>query len=261
MNRNLIESIKKLLNFETIAETIIIIAATWMAVAGLQRLSRLLGDRFPRQRVKISSAFPVVRLAVWVGVAYFIISLVIEPGLNTLVAIAASAGVAIGLGAQELVKNILSGILILFDRPFRVGDLIKVDSYYGEVIHIGLGTSRIHTFDDSIVAIPNGIFLSKAVTNSNSGELTEQVVVEFRLPGHVDVEDMKGLMQEAALCSPYVCRRKPVNVLVEDRYEYGFLTMFRVKAYVMDIRFEPFMASDITERIKEAIAASAVLPQ
>lgn len=52
-----------------------------------------------------------------------------------------------------------------------------------------------------------------------------------------------------------------MKVLVEDRYEYGFLTMFKVKAYAMDVRFEPFMASDITERIKEAITASAVLPK
>lgn len=182
MKKNVIESIKKMLSSETMAETIIIVAATWIAVAALQRLSRMLSDRFPRQRVKISSAFPVVRLALWLGVIYCIISLVIKPGLNTFVAIAASAGAAIGLGAQELVKNRLSGVLILFDRPFRVGDLIKVDSYYGEVIHIGLGTSRVQTFDDSIVAIPNGTFLSKAVTNSNSGELTEQIVVEFCLP-------------------------------------------------------------------------------
>lgn len=258
MKKNLIESIKELLNVEIILETIVILAATWIALAALYRLSKVLVDRYPRQRVKISSAFPVLRLAIWLGVICFIIAVVIRPGLNTLVAISASAGVAIGLGGQELVKNILSGILILLDRPFRVGDLIRVDSYYGEVIQIGLRTSRIQTFEDSIVTIPNGMFLTKTVTNSNSGELTEQVVVEFCLPGHVNVSDMKNLMKEAALCSPYVYRKKPVTVLVEDRYDYGFLTMFKVKAYVMDIRFERLMASDITERIKEEIGAGAV---
>jgi len=261
MNKNLIASIKELLNIEIIVETIIIIMATWIALAVLQRLSNVLADRFPRHRVKISSAFPVLRLVVWLGIICFIISVVIKPGLNTLVAISASAGVAIGLGAQELVKNILSGILILFDRPFRVGDLIKVDSYYGEVVQIGLRTSRIQTFEDSIVTIPNGIFLSKIVSNSNSGELTEQVVVEFRLPAHVNANDIKNLMKEAALCSPYVCRKKPVTVLVEDRYHYAFLTMFKIKAYVIDVRLERLMASDITERIKEEIAAGAVLPK
>lgn len=86
-------------------------------------------------------------------------------------------------------KNVLAGVFILMDRPFRVGDLIKVDDYYGEVIQIGIRTSRIHTFDDSMITLPNGMLFSKAVVNSNSGALFEQVVVEFfcqalcRLPG------------------------------------------------------------------------------
>jgi len=186
-----------------------------------------------------------------------VISVVIQPELRTLVAISATAGVALGLGAQEVVKNVLAGALILLDRPFHVGDMIEVDGHYGEVTHIGLRTSRIRTFDDNTVTLPNGMFLNKAVSNANFGELAEQVVVEFALPGHLNVREIKALMKEAALCSPYVYRKNPVNVLVEDRFDYRSLTIFRVKAYVMDVRFERLMASDITERIKEEIAGIA----
>ncbi len=256
MKEDLIQSLKALFDLQVILESLAIVIAAWLLLGGMRRLSNFLADRFPRRRVLITNVFPLFRLIAWIGVIGFVLSVVIQPELKTLVAISATAGVALGLGAQEVVKNILAGVLILMDRPFRVGDMIKVDTYYGEVVQIGLRTSRIQTFDDSIVTIPNGIFLSKTVTNSNSGELTEQVVVEFCLPGHVNVNDMKNLMKEAALCSPYVCRKKPVNVLVEDRYEYGFLTIFKVKAYVMDVRFERLMASDITERIKDEIAAS-----
>lgn len=261
MKEDMIGLIKDLLNFEIIAETIIIITATWVALVALQRLSKLLSDRFPRRRVQISSTFPVLRLAVWLGVVCFIISVVIKPELNTLVAISATAGVAFGLGAQELVKNVLAGVLIMFDRPFRVGDMIKVDSHYGEVTQVGLRTSRIHTFDDSTITLPNGMFLNKAVANTNSGALVEQVVVEFSLPGNVNTRKVKELMHESALCSPYVYRKKPVVVLVEDRFDHGFLSVFKVKAYVMDVRFERLIASDITERIKEELTARGILPK
>ena len=53
-------------------------------------------------------------------------------------------------------------------------------------------TSRIRAFDDNTVTISNGMFLNKAVSNANSGELAEQVVVEFSLPGHVNVREIKS---------------------------------------------------------------------
>lgn len=261
MKGEVIKSITQLFNLEIIAETIGIMAATWLAVVGIQRLSKYLADRFPRWRLQITSIFPVLRLAIWLGVIGFIVSSVIKPGTNTLIAISATIGVAFGLGTQELVKNVLAGVLILFDRPFRVGDMIKMDKYYGEVTQIGLHTSQIHTFDDSTITLPNGMFLSKAVSNTNSGALVEQVVVEFSLPGNVSVRDVKELMHEAALCSPYVYRKNPVDVLVEDRFDHGFLNVFKVKAYVVDVRFERLMATDITERIKEDIMTRGILPK
>lgn len=261
MKEELVTSIRDILNLETIAAIVVVVAGTWLVLAGIRRLSSFLAGRFPRQRVPISSVFPVVRLIVWLGAVGFIFSGLIKPQLNTLVAISATAGVAIGLGAQELVKNVLAGVLILIDRPFRVGDMIKVDDHYGEVIQIGLRTSRMHTFDDSTITLPNGLFLNKAVMNSNSGALFEQVVVEFFLPGSVPVAEVKALMQEAALCSPFVYRKNPVVVLVEDRFDHGFLSVFKIKAYVVDVRFERLMASDITERIKEGVIERNMLPK
>jgi small-conductance mechanosensitive channel len=261
MNQELFKSVKAVLNIEVISLIIAIILFTLAVLFGIQRLSKWLADKYPRRRVLISGAFPVFRLALWIIVIGFVISVVIRPELKTLLAISATAGVAIGLGAQEVVKNVLAGIFILLDRPFRVGDMIEVDTYYGEVTQIGLRTSRIHTFDDSTVTLPNGLFLNKAVINSNSGELVEQVVIEITLPGNVAVRDVKDLMFEAAVCSPYVCRRKPVVVLLEDRFDHGFLTTFKIKVYVVDVRMERLIASDITERVKEEIIARGILPK
>jgi len=261
MKEELIRSLGDLMDLEVVLKTIGILILTWLILLGIHRLFSLLADKFPRKRVQISSIFPILRLAVWVGAIAFVITGVIQPQLNTLVAISATVGVALGLGAQELVKNVLAGVMILLDRSFRVGDMVQVDTHYGEVTHIGLRTVRLHTFDDSTITLPNGLFLNKAVSNNNSGALVELVVVEFSLPGNVAVREVKELMHEAALCSPYVYRKNPVVVLVEDRFDLAFLTLFKVKAYVMDVRFERLMASDITERVKEAINERGLVPE
>lgn len=256
-------------NLQTIAQHFfniyrILIAAgtfllTWGAVWMLKRGTELLAAKFGRYRLQISSVFPVLRLGIWIGSITFTVVVVFNPPVNTLLTVGASAGLAIGLGAQDLIKNIIAGIVILFDRPFRVGDMVQVGEHYGEVLTIGLRSTRIRTFDDSEVTLPNSSVLGQAISNSNSGALDELVVAEFHLPASVDVQQAKQLAWEAAACSPYVYLKKPVNVLIEDVFDYTFLTRFKVKAYVLDIRYERLFASDVLERIKQEIIARGLL--
>ncbi|MHB8766671.1 MAG: mechanosensitive ion channel family protein [Deferrisomatales bacterium] len=143
--------------------------------------------------------------------------------------------------------------MILFDQPFRTGDMVQVGETYGEVVNIGLRSVRIHTFDDSTVTLPNSLVLSQAVKNSNSGALDEMVVVEFCLPATADVQRVKALAREAGASSPYAFLKKPISVVVEDALDRTFLTRFKVKCYVLDVRLERVLASDVTERIKVAL--------
>lgn len=103
--------------------------------------------------------------------------------------------------------------MIIFDRPFQVGDKIEIEDYYGEVIKIGLRSTRIVTPDDSMVTIPNGDLMSKPVSNSNSGEPNCQVVAELYLPINIDTEKVRQIALEAAQVSRYVYLNKPIVIL------------------------------------------------
>jgi small-conductance mechanosensitive channel len=236
-----------------IAAALVFFLLTWGFLRGMRLLAEILASKFTRYRLFISSAYPVLRLLVWVGALAFVIFAIFSPPFNTIIAISASAGLAVGLGAQDLIKNVIAGILILMDRPFRVGDMIQVGDHYGEVRNIGLRSTRVQTFDDSSVTLPNSLVLGEAVSNSNSGALDEMVVVEFHLPANTDVQMVKELAREAAACSPYVYLKKPIAVLVDDRFDRTFLTRLKIKAYVLDIRLERLLASDITERLKSEL--------
>jgi small-conductance mechanosensitive channel len=139
--------------------------------------------------------------------------------------------------------------------------MIQVGDHYGEVRNIGLRSIRVQTFDDSTVSLPNSMVLGEAVSNSNSGDIDEMVVVEFHLPACTDIRQIKELAREAAACSPYVYLKKPIAVMIDDRFDRTFLTRLKIKAYVLDIRLERLLASDISERLKNELLRRGLMTE
>lgn len=246
--------IEQYLSRDRLLLSLLVIVLTAAGLWLTRHLMQSLANRFSRHRLLISGLYPVLRLLTWIGAFAYILFVIIHP-LNTLLAISASAGLAIGLGAQDLVRNILAGVLILFERPFHVGDMIEVGEHYGEVVNIGLRAVQIRTFEDSMVTFPNSLVQTGAVSNANAGQLNEMVVVRFLLPASAPIAPVKQIAWEAAACSPYVQLDKSITVLVEDHFDFTFLTRFTIKAYVHEIRLERVLASDISERIKTALQA------
>jgi len=254
-----IGTVAEILSTRHILAALVLIAFAWVLLKVLHLFAQWSARRFSRYRMQIIGLYPVARLLVWIFTVYLIVAEVFQPPANSLLAILASVGLAVGLAAQDVIRNVISGVLILFEKPFRVGDMVKIGEHYGEVVGIGLRSVQLHTFDDSLVTIANGTVTSQAVSNSNSGALDEMVVTSFTVPASLDVETVKHLASEAAACSPYVYLKKPVTVLVEDIFNRSFLTRFTVKAYVLDVRHERLFASDILERIKKALLDRGLL--
>jgi len=175
---------------------------------------------------------------------------IFSPSRETFFAVLASAGIALGLGAQDLVKNVIGGLVILVDRPYQLGDRVRIGDAYGEVKHIGLRSTKMITPDGIRVTILNSEVLSGMAWNSNAGVSDCQVVTELFLPHDTDPGEALEIGYEAAYSSPYLLLSKPVVVLLQDRFsEVPFLQM-RVKAYVHDHRFKARFQSDITVRAK-----------
>lgn len=79
--------------------------------------------------------------------------------------LAGALGVGIGFGLQEVVNNFISGLILIFERPIKVGDTIEFSATRGNVIRIGIRSSTVRTFDGAEVIIPNGHLISNEVTN------------------------------------------------------------------------------------------------
>lgn len=260
--RSTIPEVEWSLSFSKVIWAAIIFFIAFLVFKYVTKLLETIAEKSDRMRLSIKRIIPIFRIFGWSFIIYVIIEGIFNPPIETLIAMTGAAGIAIGFASQDILKNVFGGIMILFDHPFQVGDKIAVGDHYGEVVNIGLRTVRIVTADDSMVSIPNNEIISQMVSNSNSGEFNCQVVAEFFLPLSIDIEKAKQLAYEAAVVSKYTYLNKPIAVIVKNEIHEGrSLLKMRLKAYVLDLRYEfPFM-SEMTEIVvRELISNKLVTP-
>jgi small-conductance mechanosensitive channel len=237
---------------------LLVLAAAYLAVRAVTAGLEAIGRRVPRARLFFNNLGPVVRFLVWIVASVAIVA-VFAPSREALLGMAASVGIALGLGAQDLVKNLIGGLVILTDRPYQLGDRVKIGDAYGEIDHIGLRSTKLTTTDDTRVTIPNSAILSGMAWNANSGALDCQVVTELFVPHDSDPVEVLAVAREAAYSSPYVLLSKPVAIRLEDRFTEQPYLAVRVKAYVYDHRHERAFMTDVTARAKTAFLRRGIL--
>ncbi|WP_420319147.1 mechanosensitive ion channel family protein [Ekhidna sp.] len=246
-------NLSEIFSISKIIWSIIFLIAGYFIIRILTKVLELIAERSTTYRITLKGFVPVVRILSWVLLLTIIIAGIFRPPAATILALSASIGVAVGFAAQDILKNIFGGIVILFDRPFVVGDKIEVGDYYGEVVNIGLRSTRVVTPGDSLVSIPNSEIMNGSVSNTNSGSAYCQVIAEILLPMHIDTLKARSLAIQAAQVSKLVYLKKPIKVLffneVKDRKSY---LKMKLSAYVTDIREEFTFKSEMTELVVAA---------
>lgn len=220
-----------------------------------------LAERSTARRLSFKWLIPITRMVFWAIAVFLIVNNIFQVDAQGLIAAGAALGVGIAVAAQDVLKNVLGGLTVVFDQPFQVGDKISVGGTYGEVVSIGLRSTRIVTADDDMVSIPNAKLVEEQVANSNAGQLNCQVATNLYLPGRVDERLAKKIAFEAAVTSKYVFLNKPIVVLVQDDFRTTFVTRIKVRAYVLDPRFEFVFQSDVTERARDGFRSAGLMPE
>jgi small-conductance mechanosensitive channel len=252
--------IREIVSIPKIIWSLVFLIAGYFILQILERIINLVAERQAKYRLSIKSVIPIIKIFGWIFIFFVIIAGIFQPPMATIFAFAASIGVAIGFASQDILKNIFGGITILFDQPFKVGDKIESGNYYGEVIEIGLRSTRIITPDDSKVSIPNGELMNQSVSNANSGESNCQVAAEIFLPVGINTQEVREIATEAVKVSKYVYLNKPITVLfshiIHEEREYLKMT---IKAYVLDIRDEFKFKSDIVELVLDELGSKGII--
>lgn len=251
-----VNQVKQIFSPSKIFAAIIIVFLTWLVVKALNWFFQKMVNQFPKRRLQIMRIQPIISVLIW-SVSLFSLLKTLFNTDNLWAAVGASS-LAVGIGLQDMVKNIFGGLLILVNRPFQVGDRVSVKGNYGEVVDIGLQTTTINTTDDSLVTVPNAAIVNDSVSNANSGALDCMVVVDLWLPINIDVEEVRRIAFEAAITSRYLNIDKSVIVLFFDHFDQQPATNVKIKAYVLDARYEKLFAGDITEAAKKAFSEAGI---
>lgn len=254
--------VNQLISVRKIIWSLIFILIGYFLIKIITSLLNNIAKRRHKNEFAIKRIIPIVRIIAWSVIAYIIVMGIFKPPAATVFAFLASVGVAIGFSAQDLLKNIFGGLVVMFDRPFQIGDKIEAGKYYGEVTKIGIRSTCIVTPDDSAVTIPNSEFMMQYVSNSNSGENNCQVVAELYLPLDIDTEQVRKIATESAQISKYVYLDKPIVVLFfhEINNERSYLKM-RLKAYVSDLEKEFYFKSEMTEIVLKSLLEQKVITE
>jgi potassium-dependent mechanosensitive channel len=124
--------------------------------------------------------------------------------LNKFTLITGALGVGVGFGLQNIVNNFVSGLILLLERPIRVGDTVEMNGLVGRVRRIGARSSTIHTFQDAEVIVPNSDLISKEVINWTLSSLRRRVDIPVGVAYGTDPERMLTLLLEVPSSHPGV---------------------------------------------------------
>jgi potassium-dependent mechanosensitive channel len=114
--------------------------------------------------------------------------------------------VGIGLGLQNIANNVISGVILLMERPIKAGDWVSVNGHEGFVRRINIRATEIETFQRTHVIMPNSMFLQNPVINRTYSDTSSRVEIQIAVPVATDVAAMEAILREAALGHPRVLR-------------------------------------------------------
>lgn len=133
----------------------------------------------------------VVRVFIYI-IAVFIVLSLLNVDLTGLIAGLGIGGIIVTLAAQDTAKNIFGGIVIFIDKPFAVGDWIQMDSYEGTIEDITFRTTRIRTFENSLLNVPNSIISNASVINWSKME-SRRYKVNIKIDLGTPIEKLQKL--------------------------------------------------------------------
>ena len=235
----------------TVVGAIAILVSAYVVARLTDRVLTEIADRMFADRFRVTLLIPIVKVGVYAAAAYLLVGATIDPSARQMLAFASFFGAALGFGFKELVTDMLGGLAILFERPYRIGDKISVDDLYGEVVNIGLRSTQIKTLDDDLVTIPNHVFFQESIVNANAGNAEMLLAIEFYVSLESDPTVATTIVEEALATSQYVyvTDDHPIAIRLEDSPYYYTITG---KAYVNDLRNENAFRTDVTERVLTA---------
>jgi len=232
-----------------VIEALVVLTLTWIATRNLPGLlevgllRRIHIDAPTRYAVTSVTRYVIIFAGTIVGLSLL--------GLrwNNLQWLAAGFSVGLGFGMQEIFANFISGLMVLFERPFRVGDIITIGTVEGTVSRIRTRATTIVDWDNREVIVPNKSFITDRLVNWTLSDSTTRIVIKVGIAYRNDPRQAQRLLLEIALAHPQVLAEPAPSCWMTG---FGDNTQdFELRVYVAEIGQRNPVRTDLQMRISE----------
>jgi small-conductance mechanosensitive channel len=243
---------RELVNFFTAARLQLLIVVLIVVAAGLiltrilVAITRRLARRYlsPQYAMLIRKA---IQYTTWVAIVFIVLSL-LGVKIGALLGAAGIVGIAIGFASQTSMSNLISGLFLISEKPFEIGDVIKVGETTGVIHSIDLLSVKIITFDNQYVRIPNGTLLTSELTNVTRHPI-RRMDINFSVSYGTDIDRLRAVLTEIAADNPLCLDEPEPVILMKDFGESGLSFLFGVWFYKTDfLRLKNSIMKSILDR-------------
>lgn len=213
---------------------------------------------FPRRKITIGSGKAIsslIEYSLWI-MAFVVAFTVLGFDLKQLAIIAGALSVGIGFGLQNIVNNFVAGLILLFERPVRVGDILEFRGQWGTVEKVGLRSTVVRTLVESELIIPNSDLITQPVCNMTLANTLYVVIIPFSVAYGTDPEKIKSLVIELALANPGVIKDPAPEVFFTKMADSSL--EFELRARVIDARQRVKVSSELLGAVYSVLRTQGI---
>lgn len=239
---------------------LVIFLLFWTVARLLQRTAtNLLQTRDPASRGARQS-FITLNAYVLITIGFLLSLSAAGLDLSNIAIIAGALSVGIGFGLQNIVSNFISGIILLFERPIRPGDWIRVGTTEGYVRKVRIRSTIIETFDRAEVLVPNSDLLSNQVVNLTLTDGVGRIIIPVGVAYGSNTKKVREIILRVAKDHPQVIQNEPgivpPRVLFRDFADSALL--FELRCFIKNVDYRLVVESDLRYAIDDAFRAEKV---
>ncbi|QTA80834.1 Mechanosensitive ion channel [Desulfonema limicola] len=189
----------------------------------------LINKVFPDDKFEMglkSSINSIITYVVW-AVAIIISLSFIGFSTASLTVVFGALSVGLGFGLQNIFNNFVSGIILLFERPIQVGDIVEVNGIWGEIKNINIRSTQVQTYDNASLIIPNSEFISSQVTNWSFKDMRIRRKLNIGVAYGSDIELVRKLLIEIAKNTENVLLYPEPNIVFQDFGDSALIFVLR----------------------------------
>ena len=209
----------------------------------------------PHKKTRLGSVALIVRIGIWAGGFLIAVAAVGIP-LDKISILIGALGVGIGFGLQNLVNNLVSGIIIAFERPIQIGDTIEVGGKTGTVQEIGVRSSQINNGEGANIIVPNGDLLSQQLINWTQYNRNKLVRVMINIPYKSDFRKARDLIIEELKKNEKIMLDPAPSVTVDSFSENSI--NYEVKFWIADLSDVSYLRNELMMDIIESFTKNEI---